>query len=153
MTTTAELRHLPRAAPGPRSASRVAVLPFDDLTTGSAACPVADTLMALLIAALATRDGLKVVARTASMHYRDSRDALDQIGRALDASRVVEGCVLRLGDQLHVLINFVDTRTGLTLLARSYTGHARTIERVQAAIAWQMADELAAAVKARAMES
>jgi TolB-like protein len=146
MTTAAQLRRLPRVPDTRKMPLRIAVLPFDDLTPTGQACPVADSLMALLAASLATRHGIAVVSRRTTPHYKPARTALADIARDLDVSRIVEGWVLRMGEQVHVIVRLVHAHTGLPLVARSYRGSERTMEHVQAAIAWELADDLAAAV-------
>jgi len=135
-----------RAARARTSSTRLAVIPFDDLAADSHASAIADALTVLVVANLACRDALNVVSRAATMRYKGEHVALADIARERGAERIVQGAVLRYGSGLQVLVQLLDARTGEALLTRTYTGQAETIGRIQAVIAWQLADELAAAV-------
>lgn len=142
-TGTAETARVPHAP------ARIAVLPFADLSEDHALDCMAGTLMVLLIANLACRPDVRVASRTSSMHYKGTQSPLADIARELDVACVVEGSVLGSGSQLQIVVAVVDAATDATLVTRTYTGQAATIRRMQAAIAWALADEITAAVLGR----
>lgn len=143
---SASVRRRPRAARASTSSTRLAVIPFDDLTAGGQASVIADALTVLVVANLACVDAVDVLSCASTMRYKGAHAALADIARNEGAGGIVEGAVLRRGREVQVLVQLLDAHTGEALLVRTYTGQAATIERIQAEIAWEIVDELVAAV-------
>jgi adenylate cyclase len=150
--TIAELDCLPRApAQGRRrlhaararaAASRLAVFPFDNLTADDRGSSIADALTVLVVANLACRDAVDVVSHASTLQFRGAHVALADIAREQGAGHIVQGAILRVGQEMQVLLQLVDAHSGEVLLMRTYTGQPSTMQRIQTAIASQIADEL-----------
>jgi TolB-like protein len=82
------------------------------------------------------------VSHASTMRYKGAHPALADIAREQGAGHIVQGAILRVGGELQILLQLVDAHSGELLLLRTYTGQPSTIERIQTAIAWQIADEL-----------
>src|SRR5207302_4442813 len=82
----------------------LAVLPFDNLTGDTGQDYLADGLTEEMITQLGRIDPqrLGVIARTSVMHYKNSREQLDQIAHALGVQYVLEGSVRRDAGKLRV---------------------------------------------------
>lgn len=128
------------------SAARVAVLPVVNLS-GADHEDVADGLTVLLVANVATRPSLDVVSRTKTMQLVRRKVRPSEAARELRVDCIVEGTLLKLGNQLHVIVQLVDVATDAPLLTRTFTGQVETIRHVRAAIAWTAAGEIAAALE------
>ncbi len=63
-----------------------------------------------LISELA-KTGLKVISRTTVMRYRKTDKPLPQIARELDVDALVEGSVLRVGNDVRVTAQLLDSRS------------------------------------------
>lgn len=114
----------PRPAPASTSATgqTVAVLPLvaGDTTDGSADNYVAFGMTEALITELSLIGALKVISQTSVMQYKGVRKPLKQIAGELGAGAIVEGSVLREGDQVRITIQLIDARTDTHLWAQSY---------------------------------
>jgi len=145
----------PRLAPeftGPPepNAARIAVLPFDNLSAlGEADAYLADGLHDEIITQISKINALEVVSRTSVMRYRDpgGRSAIE-IGEELGVWYLLEGSLRRIGDQVRVTAQLIDTRTDGHLWAETYDGvpNASTLFDLQSDVALQVARALQAAL-------
>src|SRR6266571_6505759 len=88
------------AQPGPGRIRSVAVLPLENLSGDPEQEYFADGLTESLITSLAKVGALRVVSRTSVMRYKkQSEKNLPQIARELNVDAIVEGSVMRSGDQ------------------------------------------------------
>jgi TolB-like protein/DNA-binding winged helix-turn-helix (wHTH) protein/Tfp pilus assembly protein PilF len=111
----------PRPAPAPSTRS-VAVLPFvpGDAREASADDYVAFGMTEALITELSRVGALKVISQTSVMQYKGVRRALPAVARELGAGTIVEGSVLREGDQVRITVQLIDAETDTHLWAQSY---------------------------------
>lgn len=85
-----------------RSEARIvslAVLPLENLTNDRSQDYVADGMTEELITQLGRIKALRVISRTSVMTYKGIHKPLAEIARELNVDAVVEGSVLRSGDQ------------------------------------------------------
>lgn len=101
--------------------THIAVLPFVNLSGDPAHEHLADGITELVITYIALMPALRVISRTSSMLYRDSRLRLSDIARELGVQRVIEGCVLVSRHSLQAVLQLIDPATDTHLLARTYT--------------------------------
>ncbi len=111
------------AGPGPRISSLV-VLPLANLSGDPAQEFFADGMTDALISELSQIAGLDVVSRTSAMQYKGSRKPLAEIVRELGVDGVIEGGVLREGDQVRVTISLVGAESGKALWSQSFDREA-----------------------------
>jgi serine/threonine-protein kinase len=98
----------------------IAVLPFQNLSTGPDSDYFVDALADEIIRNLARVDGLRVVGRTSSSAFKDEPRNLRQIGERLGANLVVEGSVLRTGGQLRIRARLVKVAGDIPLWTGEY---------------------------------
>lgn len=122
----------------------LAVLPFANLSGDAAQSHLADGVTESLTTELARVASLHVASRTSAMTYRDSRLTLPEIARSLGVESIVEGAVLRQGSRIQVKAQLIDARSDRHLWARSYDGDMAEILDLQARIAADVADTVAA---------
>ena len=91
----------------------LAVLPFQNLSAVEGDDYVADGVTELLIANLAQLAALKVISRTSVMRYRNSETPIPDIASELGATLIVEGSVLKIGDELQVVVQLIDATSDL----------------------------------------
>jgi len=85
----------------------IAVLPLINLNQDAANDYFADGLTGEIIRNLAIIDGLVVRSETSSLVFKGKRQNARDAGKALEADYLVEGSVLRSGQQLRINIQFV----------------------------------------------
>ncbi len=109
-------------APAPDAPTTVAVLPFvaGDATDGSADSYVAFGMTEALITELSHIGALKVISQTSIMQYKGLRKPLKAIASELGAGTIVEGSVLREGDQMRITVQLIDASSDTHLWAQSY---------------------------------
>ena len=112
----------PRPAPPSHAAQTIAVLPFvaGDADGGIADSYVAFGMTEALITELSHIGALKVISQTSVMQYKGLRKPLKQIADELGAGTIVEGSVLREGDQVRITVQLIDARSDTHLWAQSY---------------------------------
>ncbi|HEY8009549.1 MAG TPA: winged helix-turn-helix domain-containing protein [Rudaea sp.] len=97
----------------------IAVLPLVN-TDGSAPQFLSDGLSEDLIIMLSQFEGLKVISRSSSFHFRDSKEDSKAIGAKLGVGHLIEGSVQRIGDDVRIGIQLVRTADGSTLWTQRF---------------------------------
>jgi TolB-like protein/DNA-binding winged helix-turn-helix (wHTH) protein len=118
----------------------VAVLPLQSLSSDPNQEYFADGMTDELITDLAQIRELKVVSKTSIMQYKGTRKPLSQIGRELGVDAVVEGSVLRSGDQVRITAQLIRTSTDRHLWAKAYDGDLKNVLTLQASVAEAITD-------------
>jgi TolB-like protein/DNA-binding winged helix-turn-helix (wHTH) protein/Flp pilus assembly protein TadD len=126
-------------APAIRS---LAVLPLDNLSGDAAQNYFADGMTDELITDLAQISALRVISRTSVMVYKGARKPLPQIARELNVDAVVEGTVLRAGDQVRITAQLIDASTDKHLWSQSYEGELRDTLALQDRVARAIAEQI-----------
>jgi TolB-like protein len=93
---------------------RIAVLPFADVGPEESQT-FSDGLTDELIHSLSSWPGFRVVARTSCLQFKSKPEDVRQIGEWLGVCALVSGTVRREGSNLRVLVQLIDTETGLNL--------------------------------------
>lgn len=133
------VRETPSAADGP---TRLAVLPFTNMSPDPANLYFADGLTEELITVLSQIRGLLIIARTSVMQYKATMKAISQIGTELGVSTVLEGSVRRAGNRLRITAQLIDVGSQGHVWAKSYDRELDDVFVVQAEIAKQVAEAL-----------
>jgi TolB-like protein/class 3 adenylate cyclase len=102
--------------------SSLAVLPFDNISGNADHNYLADGITEDLTTDLARVPGLFVVSRNAASAYKGKKIDSKQIAMELRVQYVLEGSVRRLGDQLRINAQLIDTDTGLHKWAERFDG-------------------------------
>src|SRR3984957_8813013 len=97
----------------------LAVLPLENLSGGAAQDYFADGMTDELITDLAQISALRVISRTSAMVYKGARKPLPQIARELNVDAVVEGTVLRSGNQVRITAQLIEASTDKHLWSQS----------------------------------
>src|ERR1700719_1033782 len=128
-----------RAPTGIRS---LAVLPLENLSGDASQNYFADGMTDELITDLAQISALRVISRTSVMVYKGVRKPLPQIARELNVDAVVEGTVLRSGDQVRITAQLIEASTDKPLWSQSYEGEVRDTLALQNRVAGAIADQI-----------
>jgi adenylate cyclase len=125
----------------------VAVLPLDNLSSDPAQDWFSDGLTEDIITELARNRELMVIARNSTFAFKDRPTDIRAIGQALGARYVVEGSTRRAGDQLRVVAQLIDARTGAHLWSRSYDRRVEDVFAVQTDLTRQIVASLVSYVR------
>ena len=120
----------------------LAVLPLENLSADASQKYFSDGMTDQLITDLAQISALKVISRTSVMAYEGARKPLPQIARELHVDAVVEGTVLRAGDQVRITAQLIDASTDKHLWSQSYEGELRDTLALQDRVARAIAEQI-----------
>jgi TolB-like protein/Flp pilus assembly protein TadD len=118
------------------------VLPLENLSGDASQSYFADGMTDELITDLAQISALRVISRTSVMVYKGARKPLPQIARELNVDAVVEGTVLRSGDQVRITAQLIEAATDKHLWSQSYEGELRDTLALQNRVASAIADQI-----------
>ncbi len=136
---TRKLRSTNSASPVIRS---LAVLPLESLSSDASQDYFADGMTDELISDLGQISALRVISRTSVMAYKHARKPLPQIARELNVDAVVEGTVLRSGDQVRITAQLIEASSDKHLWSQSYQGELRDTLALQGKVARAIADQI-----------
>ena len=127
---------------GPTGIRSLAVLPLENLSGDASQNYFADGMTDELITDLAQISALRVISRTSVMVYKGARKPLPQIARELNVDAVVEGTVLRSGDQVRITAQLIEASSDKHLWSQSYEGELRDTLALQNRVARAIADQI-----------
>jgi len=127
---------------GAPARTRLAVLPFSNISPHKEDEYFADGLTDELITVLSQARGLRVIARTSVNHYRDTNPGLSRIAEELQVGSIIEGSVRKSGNKVRVTAQLVDPLTQEHVWAGSYDREIGDVFRIQSDIATSVAEAL-----------
>jgi TolB-like protein/DNA-binding winged helix-turn-helix (wHTH) protein/tetratricopeptide (TPR) repeat protein len=122
----------------------LAVLPLENLSGDASQDYFADGMTEELIARLGRISTLRVISRTSVMTYKNVHRPLPEIARELNVDAVVEGSVMRYGDQVRITAQLIEVRDDRHMWAESYTGNVSETLALQSSVARAIAGEVRA---------
>jgi len=127
--------HLREPAPENAPAASIAVLPFADLNRDEENEIFSDGLTEELINALAQVEGLHVVARTSTFHFKGKSGDARAIAARLGVRTVLEGSVRRSGDRLRIIAQLINAADGCHVWSQRYDRQMQEVFELQEEIA------------------
>ncbi len=91
--------------------SRIAILPFRNISPDPGDDYFADGLTEELISTLSEVKGLRVIARTSVNRYKDTNKSVSQIGSELQVAFILDGSVRKAGNRIRVTAQLIDTES------------------------------------------
>ncbi len=113
----------------------LAVLPLNNLSGNPAEQYFVDGMTESLIAELARVGSLRVISRTSTWAYKDTRKGLREIAEELGVDAVIEGSVIREGDRVRVIAQLIEVETDSHLWSGQYDRDVRDILTLQSEMA------------------
>ncbi|MBI3679470.1 MAG: winged helix-turn-helix domain-containing protein [Acidobacteria bacterium] len=138
---------LSRRGPATPLFESLAVLPFQNLSGDPNQNYVSDGLTEALISELARMRSLRVISRTSTMRYKESRKAIPQVARELNVGAVIEGSVARFGDRARVTVQLLDGANDKHLWVETYERDLAEIPKLWGEVAIAVAREIRARVE------
>jgi len=135
-------RLLRRGATLPKIES-LAVLPLANLSGDPQQEYFADAMTEELIGELSRISAVKVISRTSAMQYKgEKKKPLSQIGRELNVDAVMEGSVLRVGNQVRIAVHMIYAPTDQTLMTETYESDLGDVLKLQREVAESIAQKV-----------
>src|SRR6202162_3555293 len=126
----------------PVSIRSLAVLPLENLSGDASQDYFSDGMTDELITELGQISQLRVISRTSAMTYKGVRRSLPQIAKELNVDAVVEGTVLRSGNQVRITAQLIQGAADKHLWAQSYEGDSRDTLALQKQVASSIAQAI-----------
>lgn len=120
----------------------LAVLPLHDPSADEHGAFFSFGMTEALIAELAKLAELRVISRTSVTPYEDTKLPIQKIAAELGVEGIIEGSVVRSGEQVRITAQLIDARTDTHLWAESYDSKLGDILETQAEIARAIAREV-----------
>ncbi len=138
--------HLP-SAPSPAVTSppgrkSIAVLPFANLSSDKENEYFSDGITEDLITALSKVSGLRVAARTSSFAFKGKNESIESIGAQLHVDAVLEGSVSKVGNQVRITAQLINSIDGYPLWSDSYDRELQDIFAIRSQVAQTVAQAL-----------
>ena len=137
-----ETTTLPSGAWAPSPEPAIAVLPFVNLSGDQEQEYFSDGITEDIIAQVSKLPGVRVIARTSVMRYKNSPKGLSEIAGELQVSHLVEGSVRRAGNRVRISSGLVEAATNRQLWAENYDRDLTDIFSIQTDVSRRIAAAL-----------
>ena len=121
---------------------RIVVLPFANFSPDPVDEYFADGMTEEIISAVSGISGLTVISRTSAMTFKGAKKSVEEIGRELKVSKVLEGSVRKAGDRIRIATQLIDITQDKHLWTQSYNRKLGDVFAVQRDIARHVAESL-----------
>ena len=120
----------------------LAVLPLANLSGDATQDYFADGMTEELITELSRIHAIKVISRTSVMEYKGTKKHLPQIARELGVDGIVEGSVVREGDEVRITVQLLDAPNDRHIWSEDYQRELRGILNLQREISHAIAQQI-----------
>jgi TolB-like protein/DNA-binding winged helix-turn-helix (wHTH) protein len=122
----------------------LAVLPLQNLSGDPAQEYFSDGMTDALITDLAQIGSVKVISRTSSMQYKQTKKSLPEIARELNVDGIVEGTVQRSGDRVRITAQLIQGSSDKHFWANSYERDTRDVFALERDVASEITRQVQA---------
>ncbi|MCH7985670.1 MAG: protein kinase, partial [Acidobacteria bacterium] len=133
-------RLLGGAAPG--QITSIAVLPLENMMGDAEQDYFVEGMHEALITELSKIGALTVISRTSAMRYRNTDKSVPEIARELGVDAVIEGSVLRAGNQVRITAQLIEAATDRHLWADNFDRELRDILALHSDVARAIARQI-----------
>jgi TolB-like protein/Tfp pilus assembly protein PilF len=124
------------------SIDSIAVLPMENLSNNPDEEYFVDGMTEAIIHELSKIGALRVISRTSVMQYKQTQKSLPAIADELNVNSVLEGSVLRSGDQVRITAKLIGLSPERNLWANSYDRDPSDILALSSEVARAIAKEI-----------
>jgi TolB-like protein/class 3 adenylate cyclase/Flp pilus assembly protein TadD len=122
--------------------TRIAVLPFENISPDPNDSYFADGLTEELITVLSQIKGLRVIAKTSVSRFKGTDKGVSQIGSELRVGSILEGSVRKSANKIRVTVQLIDVASEEHVWVNQYDRDLSDIFLIQSDIAKSISDEL-----------
>lgn len=126
----------------PARIGSVAVLPFANVSGDAQQEYFVDGMTDELTTDLAQVPGLRVISRTSTMQFKETKKPVAEVAGSLNVEAIVAGSIMRSGDRVRITAQLIDARSDRHLWARSYERNSRDAMTLQDELARDIAGEI-----------
>jgi len=130
----------------------IAVLPFKNESNDSSNLYFVNGLMESSLKNLQKIEDLRVVSRTSVEKYRDAKMNIPEIAEELNVNYLVEGSGQRIGDQVLLNIQLIETSSDTPVWVEQYSHKLIDIFELQNEVAKKIADAIEATITPSELE-
>ena len=127
---------------GPGPIRSLAVLPLENLSGDSEQNYFAQGMTDALINEMSKVGALRVISRTSVVQYKGTNKTITQIAQELKVDAVLEGSVLRIGNEVRITTELVDARTDRSVWGNRYEGDLSDVLSLQSEVAQAVVREI-----------
>ena len=127
----------------------IAILPFNNFSGDPEQVYFSDAMVDEILDRLCKFGDMEVSSRTSSMIYRDSKLSIKEIGKELGVSAILEGSVRKIGNQVRIIVQLIDTRSDRHLWSETYDREYKDIFKLTSEIAETVASKLKVVITSR----
>ena len=120
----------------------IAVLPFVNLSNDQEQEYFSDGMVDEILDRLFKVGDLKVIARTSSMRYKNTKLSLKEIAHELNVSALLEGSVQKIGNKVRITTQLIDAKTGFHLWSETFDRNLSDVFSIQTEVAQNVAQGL-----------
>ena len=128
--------------PAPATIHSIAVLPLENFSGNPAEDYFADGMTDELTTNLAKVRSLGVIGRTSVMRYKGTHKSIPEIARELKVDSVVEGSVVRDGDNVRITAQLIDGSSGRHLWADDFERPRGDVLQLQKEVALKIVQQI-----------
>ncbi len=123
------------------SENSLAILPFKNLglPDNSFFC---DGVMEQIHGSLSLLENLKVISKTSSMLFRDTKKPIAQIASELHVKYILEGSVLQIDKKIRITVGLTNAKEDRVIWTKTYDGDAKDVFSYMSKVAKEVATEL-----------
>jgi len=131
---------------GQLESSRIAVLPFANMSPDPEDEYFADGMTEELISTVSKIEGIEVISRTSVMQYKKTPKPIKDLAQELAVGIILEGSVRKAGNKLRVAVQMIDATKDRHLWAENYDRDFQDIFAIQRDIANRVAEAMKARI-------
>ncbi|HLF47504.1 MAG TPA: tetratricopeptide repeat protein [Chitinophagaceae bacterium] len=120
----------------------IAVLPLENLSGNTEQEYFVSGMHETLISELSKISSLKVISRTSTLQYKDTKKTMPEIAKELDVKAIIEGSVIREGDIVRITVQLIDGTTDKHLWAEKFDRELRGILALHSEVAQKIAEAI-----------
>ncbi|HET7227347.1 MAG TPA: adenylate/guanylate cyclase domain-containing protein [Chthoniobacterales bacterium] len=143
---TTRSRKIPGSSPTASRITSVAVLPFKNYSGDANQEYFADGITDLLTTELSGIGAITVKSHQSALKFKNSTKSSPEIGEELHVDGIVEGSVLRDGNEVTVNVQLIEARTDRHLWAKKFERDVTNILKMRNEVVEAIAHEIQAAI-------
>ena len=120
----------------------IAVLPLENLSGNPEQEYFVSGMHETLISELSKISSLKVISRTSTLQYKDTKKTMPEIARELGVKALIEGSVIREGDIVRITVQLIDGTTDKHLWTEKFDRELRGVLALHNEVAQKIAGEI-----------